>query len=93
LVSFGQIADVYLAFGEASADQTTESKTPLYQSVVENKRLDSGRVIQRHALSLGEINSSGAEVWRRTIEMFDAEAGRARIRSPYFRHGLVACPG
>ena len=51
-------------------------KTHLYWSVVENRRLDSGRVVQRHVLYLGEINSSQAEAWRRAIEVFDEDAGR-----------------
>jgi len=29
-----------------------------YWSVVEGKRLDSGRVVQRHVLYLGKFNSS-----------------------------------
>ena len=29
-----------------------------YWSLVENKRVSGGRVVQRHALYLGEINSS-----------------------------------
>src|SRR5208337_4177397 len=53
-------------------------KTHLYWSVVENKRVASGRVIQRHVLYLGEINSSQAEAWRKAIEVFDDDAGRAR---------------
>jgi hypothetical protein len=55
-----------------------DGKTHLYWSVVENKRLASGRVIQRHVLYLGEINSSQAEAWRKGIEVFDEGAGRAR---------------
>ncbi len=55
-----------------------DGKTHLYWSVVENKRLASGRVIQRHVLYLGEINSSQAEAWRKGIEVFDEDAGRAR---------------
>ena len=46
--------------------------------MVENKRLDDGRVVQRHVLYLGEINSSQAAAWRKAIEVFDEEAGRAR---------------
>jgi len=43
-----------------------------YWSVVENKRLDNGRVVQRHVLYLGEINSSQELAWRRSIEVFDS---------------------
>ena len=35
-----------------------DGKTHWYWSVVENRRLDGGRVVQRHVLYLGEINSS-----------------------------------
>ena len=53
-------------------------KTHLYWSVVENKRLDDGRVVQRHVLYLGEINSSQAEAWRKAVEVFDTQAGGSR---------------
>ena len=53
-------------------------KTHTYWNIVENKRLDDGRVVQRHVLYLGEINSSQANAWRRAIEVFDEDAGQAR---------------
>jgi len=53
-------------------------KTHGYWNIVENKRLDDGRVVQRHVLYLGEINSSQAAAWRKAIEVFDEDAGRAR---------------
>src|SRR5271169_3326771 len=56
-------------------ERRKNGKTHLYWSVVENKRLDGGRVVQRHVLYLGEINSSQAETWRKAVEVFDAEAG------------------
>ena len=59
-------------------ERRKDGKTHLYWSVVENKRLASGRVIQRHVLYLGEINSSQAEAWRKAIEVFDEDAGRSR---------------
>src|SRR6202521_1131231 len=59
-------------------ERRKNGKTHLYWSVVENKRLDGGRVVQRHALYLGEINSSQAETWRKAVEVFDAEAGGSR---------------
>jgi len=42
-----------------------DGKTHSYWSVVENQRLDGGRVVQRPVLYLGEINSSQAAVWRK----------------------------
>ena len=59
-------------------ERKKNGKTHHYWNVVENKRLDDGRVVQRHVLYLGEINSSQAAAWRKAIEVFDEEAGRAR---------------
>jgi hypothetical protein len=42
-----------------------------YWSVVENRRVSGGRVVQRHVLYLGEINDSQREAWRKTIEVFE----------------------
>jgi transposase len=50
-----------------------------YYSLVENRRVAGGRVVQRHALYLGEINDSQQEAWRKTIEIF--EDGQARPRT------------
>ena len=48
-------------------ERRKNGKTHLYWSVVENRRLDGGRVVQHHVLYLGEINSSQAEAWRRAV--------------------------
>jgi Transposase DDE domain len=48
-----------------------DGKEHRYYSVVENKRLSGGRVLQRHVLYLGEINSSQELAWRRSIEVLD----------------------
>lgn len=58
-------------------ERKKNGKTHHYWSV-ENKRLDDGRVVQRHVLYLGEINSSQAASWRKAIEVFDEDASRAR---------------
>src|ERR1700735_910519 len=55
-----------------------DGKTHDYWSVVENKRVAGGRVVQRHVLYLGEINSSQAAVWRKAIEVLDEDAGCPR---------------
>ena len=47
-------------------------------SVVENKRVSGGRVLQRHVLYLGEINSSQELAWRRSIEVLDEVTQEAR---------------
>ena len=63
-----------------------------YFSIVENKRVASGRVVQRHVLYLGEINTRQEEAWRKTIEIF--EEGRPRPQTialfPAERVPLVA---
>jgi hypothetical protein len=48
-------------------------------SVVENRRVSGGRVVQRHVLYLGEINSTQKLAWRRSIEVM--EAGTAQLRT------------
>jgi len=50
-----------------------DGKEHTYYSVVENKRLPDGRVVQRHVLYLGEINSSQQLAWRKSIEVLDDE--------------------
>jgi hypothetical protein len=55
-----------------------DGKTHSYWNIVENKRLDDGRVVQRQVLYLGEINSSQATAWRKAIEVFDTDAGDTR---------------
>src|SRR6202161_1578892 len=59
-------------------ERRKNGKTHLYWSLVENNRLDGGGGVQRHVLYLGEINSSQAEVWRKAIEVVDADAGSSR---------------
>ena len=48
-----------------------DGKEHRYFSVVENKRVSGGRVLPRHVLYLGEINSSQEFAWRRSIEVLD----------------------
>ena len=65
-----------------------------YYSLVENRRLAGGRVIQRPVLYLGEINDHQQEAWRKTIEIF--EEGQVRPRTvalfPADRVGAIADP-
>ena len=55
-----------------------DGKTHVYWNIVENWRLDDGRVVQRQVLYLGEINSSQAAAWRKAIEVFDEASGEPR---------------
>ena len=58
-----------------------DGKEHRYYSVVENKRVGGGRVLQRHVLYLGEINSSQERAWRRSIEVLDEAKQAARTLS------------
>ena len=55
-----------------------DGKEHRYWSLVENKRVGGGRVVQRHVLYLGEINSSQELAWRKSIEVLEAGADRPR---------------
>jgi len=48
-----------------------DGKQHRYYTVVESRRLQSGKVAQRQVLYLGEINDSQQAAWRRTLEVFD----------------------
>jgi DDE family transposase len=48
-----------------------DGKDHRYFSVVENRRVSDGRVVQRQVLYLGEINDSQEAAWRKTLEVFD----------------------
>src|ERR1700674_5090242 len=48
-----------------------DGKEHRYWSIVENKRVSGGRVVQRHVLYLGEINSSQELAWRKSIEVLE----------------------
>jgi hypothetical protein len=48
-----------------------DGKEHRYYSIEESRRLQSGRVVQRRVLYLGEINDSQQAAWRRTLEVFE----------------------
>ena len=48
-----------------------DGKPHRYYTVVESRRLQSGKVAQRQVLYLGEINDSQQAAWRKTLEVFD----------------------
>jgi hypothetical protein len=58
-----------------------DGKEHRYWSVVENRRVAGGRVVQRHVLYLGEINSSQELAWRKSIEVLDEDAPTAVPRT------------
>ena len=58
-----------------------DGKEHRYWSVVENRRVRSGRVVQRQVLFLGEINDRQQGAWRQTLEVFDEAEQRSRTLS------------
>src|ERR1700690_1015925 len=59
-----------------SNTRVKDGKQHRYFSVVESRRLRSGKVAQRQVLYLGEINDSQQAGWRKTLEVFDEEQHR-----------------
>ncbi len=57
-----------------------DGKDHCYWSVVESRRVARGRVVQRHVLYLGEINSSQELAWRKSIEVLE-EGTQGQTRS------------
>jgi hypothetical protein len=55
-----------------------DGKEHRYWSIVENRRTQGGRVVQRQVLYLGEINDGQRASWCKTIEV--VQEGKARPR-------------
>ncbi len=60
-----------------------DGKEHRYYSVEESRRLQSGRVVQRRVLYLGEIDESQQSAWRKTLEVFDERGQRATTLSRF----------
>jgi hypothetical protein len=58
-----------------------DGKQHRYYSVEESRRLQSGKVVQRRVLYLGEINDSQQASWRKTLEVFDEQQQSATTLS------------
>lgn len=69
-----------------------DGKSHRYWSVVENRRVRGGRVVQRQLLHLGELNDAQRAGWVRTIEALAGEdrAGRQLALFPDDRGELPA---
>lgn len=64
-----------------STNRRKDGKDHRYFSVVENRRLSSGKTAQRTVLYLGEVNDQQAAAWRTTLEVFDEDEHRCRTLS------------
>ena len=58
-----------------------DGKEHRYWSIVENRRIGSGRVVQRPLLYLGEINDSQELAWRKSIAILEEGALQPRTLS------------
>jgi hypothetical protein len=58
-----------------------DGKEHRYFSIVENKRIGDGRVVQRQVLYLGEINDTQELAWRKSIEVIVEGAPEPRTLS------------
>ncbi len=56
-----------------STNRKKDGKDHRYFSVVENRRLSSGKTAQRTVLYLGEINDKQETSWRKSLEVFDED--------------------
>ncbi len=58
-----------------------DGKDHRYFSVVENRRLSSGKTAQRTVLYLGEVNDRQEAAWRKTLDVFDEQQQCSRTLS------------
>lgn len=61
-----------------------------YFSVVENRRVAGGKRVQRTVLYLGEISDSQEDAWRKTLQVFDEDAGKTFTKSLFVDDGEIA---
>jgi transposase len=54
-----------------STNRKKDGKDHRYFSIVENRRVASGKTVQRTVLYLGEINDQQQVAWRKTLAVFD----------------------
>ena len=64
-----------------STSRKKDGKDHRYFSVVENRRLSSGKTVQRTVLYLGEINDKQELAWRKSLEVFDEDHRCSRTLS------------
>jgi transposase len=60
-----------------------------YFSVVENRRVTGGKRVQRTVLYLGEISGSQEDAWRKTLQVFDQDAGKTFTKSLFADDGEI----
>jgi transposase len=68
-----------------------DGKEHRYWSIVENRRLAGGRVLQRHVLYLGEINCSQERAWRKSVEVLDEREHELRVLALFPEDRIDEC--
>ena len=61
-----------------STNRRKDGKDHRYFSVVENRRVCSGKTVQRTVVYLGEINDTQQTAWVKTLDVFDEQEQRHR---------------
>ena len=64
-----------------STNRKKDGKDHRYFSVVENRRVSSGKTVQRTVVYLGEINDTQQTAWLKTLDVFDEQEQRSRAFS------------
>jgi hypothetical protein len=64
-----------------STNRKKDGKSHRYFSVVENRRVSSGKTVQRTVVYLGEINDTQQTAWLKTLDVFDEQEQRSRALS------------
>ena len=67
-----------------------DGKEHRYWTIVENKRVAGGKIVQRQVLYLGEVNDCQRKSWRKTIEVF--EDGESQPRTVALFRRIAARP-
>lgn len=69
-----------------------DGKEHSYWSIVENRRVMGGRILQRHVLYLGELNGCQEASWRRTVELFSHDRSAPQQVSLFPENHLPQSP-
>lgn len=68
-----------------------DGKVHRYYSVVENRRVANGRVVQKPVLYLGEIADDQQKAWRKSLEVFDVDQNRPVQKYLFALEGGQTC--
>lgn len=64
-----------------TTNRKKDGKDHRYFSIVENRRISSGKTAQRTVLYLGEVNDQQQTAWRKNLQVFDEDQQSSRTLS------------